>query len=422
MQINKQAKITLLMVEESPKNLESFAKLIKNVYDLDTIVKMEPFLKMKNHPQYNEYYNLFFSTILPWMINRVKAFLKSRSMSVLDRLKCNIQKSISLTKSETCDLLIAMFFGIYDMPGKNIHVDLFQWLCGYESIYCEKLLCLFEYFRQFILTKPEGTIKISRHVLSHIYTKEMLTSDCTPLKPVRLFQQGLIGDIPKDIKVDFANKYIGGGVLGTGCVQEEIMFTIAPELIVSMLFCDVMKDVESICIEGTRPYSKYTGYAWTFKFDGPLLNSTNTSDTIIAIDALHFRSYPQEQLLQNTLLREFNKAYIGFSSPETKDAIATGKWGCGAFRGYAPIKFLLQWIACSLLNKDIHFYTFDDILLTNQISDFVAFVDKYHITVGQLTNSLMLLLFNSINEMNSEVQINNSFFAYMKESLSKYTE
>lgn len=35
--------------------------------------------------------------------------------------------------------------------------------------------------------------------------------------------------------VDFANKNIGGGVLGFGSVQEEILFVIHPELIVSVL-------------------------------------------------------------------------------------------------------------------------------------------------------------------------------------------
>ena len=29
-------------------------------------------------------------------------------------------------------------------------------------------------------------------------------------------------------KIDFANKYIGGGALHTGCVQEEIMFSNHP--------------------------------------------------------------------------------------------------------------------------------------------------------------------------------------------------
>jgi poly(ADP-ribose) glycohydrolase len=37
--------------------------------------------------------------------------------------------------------------------------------------------------------------------------------------------------------VDFANKEIGGGVLGNGAVQEEILFLLFPEAIVSKLLC-----------------------------------------------------------------------------------------------------------------------------------------------------------------------------------------
>ena len=47
---------------------------------------------------------------------------------------------------------------------------------------------------------------------------------------------------------DFANKYIGGGALHGGCVQEEILFLIFPELYVSMLFCEVMSPIEAIVI------------------------------------------------------------------------------------------------------------------------------------------------------------------------------
>ena len=31
------------------------------------------------------------------------------------------------------------------------------------------------------------------------------------------------------LKADFANRFIGGGVLHGGCVQEEILFSIYPE-------------------------------------------------------------------------------------------------------------------------------------------------------------------------------------------------
>jgi len=37
-----------------------------------------------------------------------------------------------------------------------------------------------------------------------------------------------IEDFIGEVKVDFANKFIGGGALHSGCVQEEIMFTNHP--------------------------------------------------------------------------------------------------------------------------------------------------------------------------------------------------
>ena len=45
-----------------------------------------------------------------------------------------------------------------------------------------------------------------------------------------------------DFKTDFANKYLGGGVLRTGCVQEEIMFALRPQLLVMTLLCQRMED------------------------------------------------------------------------------------------------------------------------------------------------------------------------------------
>jgi poly(ADP-ribose) glycohydrolase len=45
-------------------------------------------------------------------------------------------------------------------------------------------------------------------------------------------------------------RMVGGGVLGTGCVQEEIRFVICPELIVSRLFTECLADNEALIISG----------------------------------------------------------------------------------------------------------------------------------------------------------------------------
>ena len=52
------------------------------------------------------------------------------------------------------------------------------------------------------------------------------------------------------VQVDFACNMIGGGVLGAGLVQEEILFLINPELIVSRLFTEKLDDNECLIITG----------------------------------------------------------------------------------------------------------------------------------------------------------------------------
>ena len=68
---------------------------------------------------------------------------------------------------------------------------------------------------------------------------EDLSKSTEILHPVKIYQKGSIEDYSEQstIKIDFANKFIGGGSLGDGCVQEEIMFLNHPELYISMLFC-----------------------------------------------------------------------------------------------------------------------------------------------------------------------------------------
>lgn len=49
---------------------------------------------------------------------------------------------------------------------------------------------------------------------------------------------------------DLSSRNIGGGVLGYGCVQEEIRFVICPELIISRLFIEQLGDHEAVIVTG----------------------------------------------------------------------------------------------------------------------------------------------------------------------------
>lgn len=52
--------------------------------------------------------------------------------------------------------------------------------------------------------------------------------------------------------MDFASSWIGGGVLSSGLVQEEILFLMHPELIVSRLFTEKLADNECLIITGDK--------------------------------------------------------------------------------------------------------------------------------------------------------------------------
>lgn len=125
------------------------------------------------------------------------------------------------------------------------------------------------------------------------------------------------------LEVDFANRYIGGGALGQGCVQEEIRFMINPELIIAMLFLPSMADNEAIEIVGAERFSDYSGYAASFRFSGDYVDKKSVDrmgrrrTRIVAIDALCDPG--KRQYRSDCMLRECNKAFCGFFNQQNAD-------------------------------------------------------------------------------------------------------
>lgn len=159
-----------------------------------------------------------------------------------------------------------------------------------------------------------------------------------------------IEDCKGTLQLDFSCKYIGSGVLSSGCVQEEIRFSICPELIVSMLFSECMNDNECILIRGIERFSDYTGYDENFKWNGDYLDHTDRDKfnrimtDILAIDPLYFTD-SLDQYKEENFWREIKKCFIGFrikSKFNLDDTalprIATGNWGCGAYNGNIELK------------------------------------------------------------------------------------
>ena len=182
---------------------------------------------------------------------------------------------------------------------------------------------------------------------------------------IEIIKEGSLFDSEASFYVDFANKYIGGGVLKKGCVQEEILFAVEPEAIVSMFLMQKMEDKDAIRIDNLIQYSKYSGYALKFKYEGNAINNNDKliKHNIIAIDAVcDFTGGLDKESIERDLI----KAYVGFNLInfddniiKLKKTIATGNWGCGAFGGDFELKFLQQWLAATFAGVDkLYYYSF----------------------------------------------------------------
>lgn len=195
--------------------------------------------------------------------------------------------------------------------------------------------------------------------------------------------------------MDFANKFLGGGVLGSGCVQEEIRFVICPELIVSKLFTECLRPNEALFMVGAEQYSSYEGYANTFTWNGDFKDDTpfdgnrRRKCTIVAIDALHFMQ-SSHQYKEDLILRELNKAYVGFLHPLETAApgVASGNWGCGAFGGESTLKAVIQLMACTITKRPLVYYTFGDQILRDEVHKIHTFFLENNVTVKTLWNIL----------------------------------
>jgi poly(ADP-ribose) glycohydrolase len=215
-------------------------------------------------------------------------------------------------------------------------------------------------------------VTFERVVVDQILIKAWAALRDFPLTEVEVCSDKGIEDYQgPSLKVDFANEFIGGGVLQYGNVQEELMFTVNPELIAAMAFTEVMKSNEAVVIVGAERVSNYEGYGGRARYTGKY-HDPRTDDSaefldshVVAIDALMLMGCEQSQYTPMKIARELNKAYAGFIRRHCEGSgdlrpVVTGKWGCGMFCGDAQLKFLIQWAAASRAGRKIVFMTFGD--------------------------------------------------------------
>ncbi|CAF4683694.1 unnamed protein product [Rotaria sp. Silwood1] len=294
-------------------------------------------------------------------------------------LRIGMTRSITMSQKQAASLLACAFFCLFPYRSSNEQNDEYENFQdpNFNQLYkygppqkIEKLKCILHYFQRITEEMPKGVISFGRFSLP-VNSIPDWSSSIKNLCGIHLTTGEKIEDVKCALQVDFANKYIGGGVLGAGCVQEEIRFTICPEMLVSLLVCEKMEVNECIFLIGCEQYSSYKGYANSFQFDGDYKDNTSKDNWgrkwchVVAMDAVCFYD-PTLQYDMKYVQRELIKAYTSFYPQATKIerenmfGIATGNWGCGAFNGDRQLKAIIQLMAASEAGRPLIYAAYLD--------------------------------------------------------------
>ncbi|MBN3302784.1 PARG glycohydrolase, partial [Amia calva] len=345
---------------------------------------------------YSEVEHLF-GSILPDM-GQLALRLPKLCTQPIPLLKLKMNHSITMSQEQIACLLANAFFCTF--PRRNSRkseysnypeINFNRLFEGSLHTKTEKLKTVLCYFRRVLEKTPTGLVTFTRQSLTNIPKWESCKAHLTRL---HVTCEGTIETHGNGmLQVDFANRFVGGGVTGSGLVQEEIRFLINPELIVSRLFTEALDHTECLIITGVEQYSNYSGYADSYRWSGihvdetPRDNWQRRCTEIVAIDALKYRRF-LEQFHPEKMRRELNKAYCGFVCPGVKSchlsAVATGNWGCGAFGGDTRLKALLQMMAAAEAGRDVAYFTFGDKDLMTDIHRMHSFLTQKDITVGTI--------------------------------------
>jgi len=281
-------------------------------------IKKYPFysiLEKKNPEEFQKFFDIY-ENLRTFILN-YKNMVPIKNLSLLETK--TIKRKVELKRKEVALIFILSFFDLINIE-QNIKNNSFI----FSPILSSKDGAKFHFGRCFLnylinIGKWLGennkildeTIIYARQNIeeSDIYEKDIDLCD------VNIIEKGSLFDGVASYCVDFANKYIGGGVLRGGSVQEEILFAIDPEATVSMFFMEVMDKNDAIGIFNTIQYSNYKGYGRSFKFDENAIPEDLTKikkHRIIAIDAIP--NFKQKGLLdQKDIMRDIHKAYVGFN-------------------------------------------------------------------------------------------------------------
>lgn len=324
--------------------------------------------------------------ILSAIIGHARAFFAKGAPALEVHVEGEPARTV-ITREEVAGWIAHMVLGTLPHPSPDHpEVDFAPLLTHVWPQELAKLRCVLGYFDQIAEDAPRGRIEVER-IVAAPREASAWAEEAAPLLPLAVSAEGAIEDDAGHRQVDFANMYLGGGVLSGGCVQEEIRLAVAPDLLVGMVVSPRMGKGEAIVLRGaprftlTRGYARSLAYGGHFKDPAPRAADGSAEVELVAIDALDFRRFDANmQYTEAGVLRELSKAQAGFLRDARALPVATGNWGCGVFRGDPALKAMLQWLAASAEGRAVRYYPFGD----QRVGDLEGFANAARARFGSV--------------------------------------
>lgn len=371
----------LELFENPPTNKEQLIRFIQNLSNTKKQPKGLLLIIKEYDLTFGKNCN-FFEKLLPFLFNVAKCLPPDDFIFSMGAQTSSTQ---TLRKSTILWILIHTFFmNIKEDVGLgagNLSMEFL--ICSLNQVGVERLLCLMSYF-YVIYNNPHslsGCVEYTRFTItdnSHIKWQQRNTTKLSNLYHFINLQNGGMELYNDHVFVDFANEDLHIHKVITSATQEEILFSLCPELYPAILFCTRMMNRDVYLIKGARRFSTYKGYQHTFQFVSPIL--TPTTCDVVAIDA-SVQCDPNErnQFTPVVFARDLVKASIGFMgccNVLDNRKIVTGHWGGGVFGGNKILKFLQQLIAAVLNDCKLTYCTFGDKVSLNTMQKILDLCSK----------------------------------------------
>ncbi|GLG92694.1 Poly(ADP-ribose) glycohydrolase [Gryllus bimaculatus] len=131
-----------------------------------------------------------------------------------------------------------------------------------------------------------------------------------PLVPLLVRHEGRLDRAePDSLHVCFSSSRVGGDVLSDGFTQECLQFCTQPELLTMLSCVEALEDNEVLAIDGVMQVARISGPRHRASMD-PLAKPPLLS--VCCMDAEIYTTLPISQLEEDNVLRELNKALLGF--------------------------------------------------------------------------------------------------------------